>query len=329
MQRRKFITLLGGATATWPLAAWAQQPAGRVYRVGYLTLASREQSLPVIRAFDGSLRNLGWRVGENVVIEYRFGDNEMERLPALAADLVRLGVDIILTTFNPITAAAMKATTTIPIVMINSIDPVGSGLIASLARPGGNVTGFSGDTGSEIFGKRLELMKEILPNLSRVGILFNPNVAVNRSRLASMGETARVLGLTLVPVEAPGLDALEQAFVILVRERAQALVVQGDSVLFNCRGQIAEMALGNRLPGASVLKEFAEAGLLLGYGASLQDQYRRIASFVDRIFKGVKPADLPVEQPTKFELVVNLKTARALGIDIPPTVLTRADEVIE
>ena len=293
------------------------------------TLASQEQSLPVIRAFDGSLRNLGWRVGENVVIEYRFGDNEMERLPALAADLVRLGVDIILTTFNPITAAAMKATTTIPIVMINSIDPVGSGLIASLARPGGNVTGFSGDTGSEIFGKRLELMKEILPNLSRVGILFNPNVAVNRSRLASMGETARVLGLTLVPVEAPGLDALEQAFVILVRERAQALVVQGDSVLFNCRGQIAEMALGNRLPGASVLKEFAEAGLLLGYGASLQDQYRRIASFVDRIFKGVKPSDLPVEQPTKFELVVNLKTARALGIDVPPTVLARVDEVIE
>jgi len=238
MRRREFITLLGGVAATWSLGASAQQSAGRVFRVGYLTLASREQSLPVIRAFDGSLRNLGWRVGENVVIEYRFGDNEMERLPALAADLVRLGVDIILTTFNPITAAAMKETTTIPIVMINSIDPVGSGLIASLARPGGNVTGFSGDTGSEIFGKRLELMKGILPNLSRVGILFNPNVAVNRSRLASMGETARVLGLTLVPVEAPGLNALEQAFVILVRERAQALVGRGDGVLFNCRGRL-------------------------------------------------------------------------------------------
>ena len=155
---------------------------------------------------------MGYRVGENVVIEYRFGDSEMERLPALAAELVRLGVDIILTTYNPITAAAMKATTTIPIVMINSIDPVGTGLIASLARPGGNVTGFSGDTGSEIFGKRLELMKEILPCLSRVGILFNPNVAFNRSRLTSMGETARVLGLTLVPVEARGMDELEQAF---------------------------------------------------------------------------------------------------------------------
>jgi putative ABC transport system substrate-binding protein len=329
MQRRNFVTLLGGIAATWPLAALAQQPAGRVYRVGYLTLASREQSLPVVRVFDEGLRSLGYRVGENVVIEYRFAVGEMEQLPALAADLVRIGVDIILVTFNPITAAAMKATTTIPIVMINSIDPVGTGLIASLARPGGNVTGFSGDTGSEIFGKRLELMKEILPHLSRVGALFNPNVAVNRSRLASMGGTARLVGLTLVPVEARGLDELEQAFVVVAKERAQALVVQGDSVLFNCRGQIAEMALANGLPAVSVVREFADAGLLLAYGANLQDQYRRVASFVDRILKGVKPGDLPVEQPTKFELVVNLKTARALGIDIPPTLLTRADEVIE
>ena len=329
MQRREFITLFGGAAAMWPLAARAQLPAGRVYRVGYLTLASREQSLPVIRAFDEGLRSLGYRIGENVAIEYRFADGQMERLPALAADLVRLGVDIILATFNPITVAIMKATTRIPIVMINSIDPVGTGLIASLARPGGNVTGFSGDTGSEILGKRFELMKEILPNLSRAGILFNPNVAVNRNRLAAMAETAQALGLTLVPVEARGLDALEQAFAIMVGERVQALVVQGDSVLFNCRGQIAEMALANRLPAVSVLKEFADAGLLLSYGANLQDQYRRVASFVDRIFKGAKPADLPVEQPTKFELVINLKTAKTLGVEVPPTLLIRADEVIE
>jgi putative ABC transport system substrate-binding protein len=329
MQRRDFVTLLGGTAATWPLAALAQQTVGRVYRVGYLTLASREQSLPVVRVLDEGLRSLGYRVGENTVIEYRFADGEMERLPALAADLVRLGANIILTTFNPITAAAMKATTTIPIVMINSIDPIGTGLIASLARPGGNVTGFSGDTGSEIFGKRLELMKEILPYLSRVGTLFNPNVAVNRSRLASMGETARVVGLTLVPVEARGLDELEQAFAVMVKERAQALVVQGDSVLFNCRGQIAELALANVLPAVSVVKEFAEAGVLLTYGPDLQDQFRRSAAFVDKIFKGAKPADLPVEQPTKFELVINLKTAKALGIIVPPTLLARADEVIE
>ncbi len=209
MQRREFITLFGGTAATWPLAVRAQQPAGRVYRVGYLGIAAREQQLRSIKAFEEGLRSLGYRVGENVVIEYRFADGEMERLPALAADLVRLGVDIIITGFNPITVAAMKATTTIPIVMISGIDPVSTGLIASLARPGGNVTGFAGDTGSEILGKRFELLKETLPNLSRLGILFNPDVALNRSRLASMRETARALGLTLVPVEARGLDALE------------------------------------------------------------------------------------------------------------------------
>ena len=329
MQRREFITLFGGTAATWPLAVRAQQPAGRVYRVGYLGIAAREQQLRSIKAFEEGLRSLGHRVGENVVIEYRFADGEMERLPALAADLVRLGVDIIITGFNPITVAAMKATTTIPIVMISGIDPVSTGLIASLARPGGNVTGFAGDTGSEILGKRFELLKETLPNLSRLGILFNPDVALNRSRLTSMRETARTLGLTLVPVEARGLDALEQAFATMVRERAQALVMQGDTVLFNYRGQIAEMALRNRLPAASVQRELAEAGFLLTYGPDYPDLLRRSAVFVDKIFKGAKPADLPVEQPTKFELVINLKTAKTLGIIVPPTVLIRADEVIE
>jgi len=323
MKRREFFALAGGAAATWPLAVRAQQPAGRVYRVGYLSIASR------VQAFEDGLRSLGYRVGENVVIEYRFTEGEMERLPGLAADLVRLGVDIIVTGYNPITAAAMKATTTIPIVMINSIDPVGTGLVASLARPGGNVTGFAGDTGSEILGKRFELLKETLPNLSRVGILWNPDVALNRSRQTSMGETARALGLALVPVEARGLDALEQAFALMVRERAEALVVQGDLVLGNYRGQIAEMALRKRLPAASVQRADAEAGFLLSYGANYPDQYRRSAFFVDKIFRGAKPADLPVEQPTKFELVVNLKTAKALGIIVPPTLLTRADEVIE
>jgi putative tryptophan/tyrosine transport system substrate-binding protein len=329
MQRREFIKLLGGTAATWPLAARAQQPAGRVYRVGYISLGYREQPLHFIKAFEEGLRSLGYRVGENVVIEYRFADGEMERLPALAADLVRLGVDIILTGFNPITVAALKATTTIPIVMTIGLDPVSTGLVASLARPGGNVTGFAVDTGSEILGKRFELLKETLPNLSRLGILFNPDVALTRSRLTSMGETARALGLTLVPVEARGSDALEQAFATMVRERAQAFVMQGDAVLFNYRGQIAEMALRNRLPAASLQREYAEAGFLLTYGADIRDLYRRSAAFVDKIFKGAKPADLPVEQPTKFELVVNLKTAKALGLQIPPTLLTRADEVIE
>ncbi len=330
MRRRDFITLLGGAAAAWPLAARAQQPAGRVYRIGYQSIALREQTLHYIKAFEDGLRSLGYRVGENVVIEYRFADGEMERLPALAADLVRLGVDIIVIGGgNPSTVAAMKATTTIPIVMSSSVDPVGNGLVASLARPGGNITGFTADAGSEILGKRFELLKETLPNLSRLGILWNPDVAFIRNRQTLMTEIARTLGLTTIPVEARGVDTLEQAFAALVRERAQAFVMQGDSVLFNYRGQIAEMSLRNRLPAAAPQKEYADAGFLLTYGADVPDLYRRLAGFVDKILKGAKPADLPVEQPTKFELVINLKTAKALGLTIPPTLLARADAVIE
>src|SRR6266404_5328236 len=329
MQRRTFIMALGGAAAGWPLAARAQQPAGRVYRVGYLTIASRVQQLHLIRAFEEGLRSLGYRVGENVVIEYRFADGEMERLPALAAELVRLGVDIIVTGFNPNTVAAMKTNTMIPIVMTNSVDPVSAGLVASLAHPGGNVTGLATDTGGEIFGKRFELLKEAIPNLSRVGILFNPDVASTRSRLTSMREIAWALGLTLVPVEARGLDALEQAFATMMGEQMQALILLGDAVLLNYRQQIAVMALRNRLPAASGLREDAEAGFLLTYGVDFRDLSRRAAIFVDKIFKGAKPADLPVEQPTKFELVINLKTAKALSVEVPPSVLGRADEVIE
>jgi len=328
MRRREFITL-AAAAAAWPLAARAQQPAGRVYRVGYLTVASRQQQLHLVKAFEEGLRSLGYRVGENVVIEYRFADGEMERLPALAADLVRLGVDVIVTGANPNTVAAMKATKTIPIVMTNSIDPVGTGLVASLARPGGNVTGFAQDAGGELNGKRLELLKETLPNLSRVGILWNPGVASNRSRLTSMRDATQGMGLMLVPVEARGQDAFEQAFTTMMKERMQAFVILGDAVLFNHRGQIAEMAMRNRLPAASSFKEFAEAGLLLTYGANAQDLFRRSAVFVDKIFKGANPAELPVEQPTKFELVINLKTAKALGVIMPPMLLARADEVIE
>ncbi len=329
MKRREFIAGMGAASA-WPLAARAQQPAGRVYRIGYQSIAPREPTLHLIKAFEDGLRSLGYRVGDNVAIEYRFADGEMERLPALAADLVRLGVDIIVATgLNPSAVAAMKATTTIPIVMTNSVDPVGTGLVASLARPGGNVTGLAGDAGGEILGKRFELLKETLPNLSRLGILWNPDVAFIRNRQTLMTEIARTLGLTTIPVEARGVDTLEQAFAALVRERAQAFVMQGDSVLFNYRGQIAEMSLRNRLPAAAPQKEYADAGFLLTYGADVPDLYRRLAGFVDKILKGAKPADLPVEQPTKFELVINLKTAKALGLTIPPTLLARADAVIE
>jgi len=329
MKRRAFIMAVGGAAATWPLAARAQQQAARVYRVGYFAIASRERSLHRMKAFEEGLRSLGYRVGENVVIEYRFADGEMGRLAALATDLVGRGVDVIVAANNVNTVAAMKATTTIPIVMASGADPVGAGLVASLARPGGNVTGFAQDTGSEQHVKRLELAKDTLPNLSRVGILWNPDFAPNPARLSSMKEAAPALGLTLVPVEARGLDALEQAFATMVRERAQVLAVLSDGVLFNCRGQIGVMAVRDRLPSFAAAREYAEAGLLLTYGVDLRDAFRGSAVFVDKIFKGAKPGELPVEQPTKFELVINLKTAKALGIIVPPTLLARADEVIE
>ncbi len=278
MRRREFIMLIGG-TAVLPLAARAQQPAGRVYRVGWLSIGSREQTIHIIKPFEEGLRSLGYRLGENVVIEYRFADGEMDRVPVLAAELVRLGVDVITTGSNANTLTVMKATTTIPIIMTNSVDPVSAGLVASLARPGGNVTGFAQDTGDQLNDKRLDLLKETLPNLKRVGVLWYPDFAPNRNRLTSMTKAAQTLGLTLVPAEARGLDTLEPAFATMVRERAQAFVVLSEPVLANCRGQIAVMAVRDRLPAISTTREYAQAGLLLTYGANLPDQFRRSAAF--------------------------------------------------
>jgi putative ABC transport system substrate-binding protein len=276
--------------------------------VGYFAFGSREQQVHLSKAFEEGLRSLGYRVGENVLIEYRFANGEFERLPALAADMVRLGVDVIVTGNHANAAAAMKATTTIPIVMTNSTDPVSTGLVADLARPGGNVTGLSVDPGEEISGKRLELLTETLPSLSRVGILWNPDFAPNQARLTSMREATQALGLTLITAEASGLDAFEQAFATFLRERAEVLVVLSDGVLFNYRSQIGGMALRQGLPAISSASEYAKAGLLLSYGPDLKDLFRRSAVFVDKIFNGAKPADLPIEQPIKYELVINLKT---------------------
>src|SRR3954453_1736401 len=329
MRRRELIKIITGSALAWPLpSARAQQSAGRVYRVGYLAGGARQTQLYFIKAFEDGLRSLGYRVGQNIVIEYRFADGEVQQIPALAADLVRLGVGAIVSGNNLTTAAAMKATSTIPIVMSSSGDPVKDGFVASLARPGGNVTGFSLD-GGEMQAKRLGLLKETLPSLTRVGMLWNPDGALNPARLESMRGVAQPLGLKLVAVEARGLDTLEQAFATMVREQLQAFILVSDTVLFNYRQQIGVMALKNRLSSTSGLKEFAEAGLLLSYGPDFQPLYRGAAVFIDKIFKGAKPADLPVELPTKFDLVINLKTAKALGIDVPPTLLARADEVIE
>src|SRR5712675_1778181 len=258
MKRREFIAAVSGVVAALPLAARAQQPAGRVYRVGYLAGGSRQTQLNLMKAFDEGLRSLGYRVGQNIVIEYGFADGEVQRLPALAADMVRLGVDVIVSGNSLSTAAAMKATTTIPIVMTSSADPVSAGLVASLARPGGNVTGFSLDGGNEgeMQGKRLGLLKEALPNLTRVGMLWNPDGWLDPARLASMRDVTQPLGLEVVAVEARGLDSLEHAFAMMVRDQMQAFIVVADTVLFNYRQQIGVMALKNRLPSTYSLKEF-------------------------------------------------------------------------
>jgi ABC-type uncharacterized transport system substrate-binding protein len=312
-----------------PLAAEAQQ-TGRVYRIGYLQTSTREEQLHMVKAFEDGLRDLGYRVGQNVVIEYRFADARPERLPELAADLVRLNVDVIVTGINTNTAAAMKATTTIPIVMANSVDPVGAGFVETLARPGRNVTGLTQDTGNEAFGKRLELLKEILPRGSReCAVLWNPAFGPNRGRWEATADAARKLGLTLLSAKMQGFDDLEPAFASITRSHPGGLVVMSDGVLFTYRRQISSMAIKHRLPAISTVGEYAEAGLLLTYGASLRGLWYRSATFVDKILKGSKPGDLPIEQPTKFELVINLRTAKALGLTLPPAVLARADQVIE
>jgi putative ABC transport system substrate-binding protein len=327
MDRRAFLGALALAGAL-PREARAQ-PAGRVYRVGYLGTSAREQQLHLIRAFEEGLRDRGYRVGENVVIEYRFAQARLERLPELAADLVRLKVDVIVTGVNSNTIAVKQATTIIPIVMANGNDPVGAGLVASLARPDGNITGLTQDIGAEINGKRLELLKNILPKLSRIAVLWNPDFAPNQARLKATADAARNLGLALLSVEARGLDDLERASASMIKERAGALVVLGDAVLFNYRSQIGSMATRIRLPAIANVREWSEAGLLLSYGASLPDMWRRAATYVDKILKGAKPGDLPIEQPTRFELVINLKTANALGLTMPQSFLLRADQVIQ
>ena len=327
MERRTFLAGTGVVLLAAPLAAEGQQ-AGKVYRVGYLQVSTRERLASQTKAFEEGLRDLGYRVGQNVVIEYRFAETKLDRLPDLAAELVRLNVDVIVTGVNSSTIVAKQATTTIPIVMANGNDPVGAGLIASLGRPGGNITGMTQDTGDEIFGKRLELLKDILPRLSRVAVLWNPTFAPNQARWKATADAARKLGVTLLSTEAQRLDDLEHAFESMIREHAAAIVLLGDAVLFTYRTEIGGMATKHRLPTISNAKEWTEAGLLLSYGVGLVDLFRRAATYVDKILKGAKPADLPVEQPTKFELVINLKTAKAVGLTIPPSLLGRADEVI-
>lgn len=325
MRRRKFITLLGGAAAAvaWPLVARAQQ-SGKIWRVGFLA-HGHERFYDAL--FEG-LQELGYVEGRNLIVERRYAEGRVERFQEFAEEMVRLNVDIIIVVTTPAALAVKKATTTIPIVFPNAINPVESGLVASLAHPGGNLTGGAAQT-AILSAKRLEIFKEVVPRLSRVAVLWN---AANPALAFAWRETqgaARALGVAVQSHEVRALKDFEPVFASMAEERPDTLLVLQDALTLQHRKEIIDFAIQKRLPGMFVAKEWVEAGGLMSYGESLPDMYHRAAYFVDRILKGAKPADLPVEQVTKFELVVNLKTAKAMGLTLPPTILARADELIE
>jgi putative ABC transport system substrate-binding protein len=325
LRRREFISLLTGAAA-WPLAATAQQ-AGKLPTIGILGLASAAAAAPYVNAVRVGLHDLGYVEGQNLIVEYRFGDGNYDRLPNLAAQLVHLNVDVLVTFAAPGTQAAKSATSTIPIVMAVTTDAVGTGLIASLARPGGNVTGTT-VLNPELMAKRLELLKEIVPAITQAAVLFNPGNAANGPVRQAMETTAKALQVGLRPFELRGSSDLERVFAAMADSKIDALVVHDDQVLIGNAKALATFAAQQKLPSCGFL-EFVVAGGLAAYGVNFVELCRRAAYFVDKILKGTTPADLPVEQPTKFELSINLKTANALGLQVPPMLLARADDVIE
>jgi ABC-type uncharacterized transport system substrate-binding protein len=326
MRRREFITLIGGAAAAWPLAAHAQQ-RGRLPTIGFLGAGTPATQSQWAAAFVQRLRELGWIEGRDLTIEYRWGEGRNERFAEIAAELVRLKVDVIFTFATPPVLAAKQATSVIPIVFATANDPVATGLVASLARPGGNVTGVANLTG-DLAAKRVELLREVLPRLARLAILTNMGNPGSIAEMRQAEAAARTVGLTVDVVEmrraediAPALEAL--------KGRADALYVAPDALVNANRIRINTLALGARLPTMHGFREYVEAAGLMSYGPNVPNGFRRAADFVDKILRGTKPADLPVEQPTKFDFVINLTTAKALGLEVPPTLLARADEVIE
>ena len=326
MRRREFITLLGGAAA-WSLPARAQQ-AGKVWRIGFL-FASTPASYPDNHeGFRQGMRALGYIEGADFIMEPRYAGGQYERLPDLAAELVRQKVDVIITAMSPAVRAAQQATGTLPIIIAGVLDPVGQGFVASLGRPGGNITGLTGSY-DDSSPKQLELLTAIVPSPSRIGFLVNPENSATSPQSRIVRDAARKVGIAIVLMEARGLNDLENAFETLAREDVRALIVAPDPALNAHRLQIAHLALHYRLPTMSSLREFVEVGGLMSYGESSKEFLRRSAGYVDKIIKGAKPADLPVEQPTRFYLVINRKTADALGVAIPPSLYIFADEVIE
>jgi putative ABC transport system substrate-binding protein len=332
VKRREFITLFTGFIMACPGGLRAQQPK-KIARIGYLTTSSLESpGARVLReAFWQGLRELGYVEGMNILVEYRGADGKIERFPDVASELVRLEVDLIVAPNTPAARAVKQATNTIPIVVPVMGDPVGDALVASLGRPGGNITGLT-FLGPELLPKRLALLKEGLPNISRVAALWHPGAYGERTMSDMMKEAvaaAQALGVHLRLVAAQGPDQLDRAFSTIAVEQADGLIVFPSPMLFSEGRRIVDLAAKHRLPSMSMARELVELGGLMSYGASIRDLQRRAAAYVDKILRGAKPADMPVEQPTKFELVINLKTAKALGLAISPTLLARADEVIE
>jgi putative ABC transport system substrate-binding protein len=319
--------VLALSLALAPLAAEGQQ-AGKLPRIGFLGTRTLPDTSPNLDAFREGLRELGWTEGQNIVIDYRFAEGRFDRLPALATELVRLKADIIVAHNTQGAAAAKNATETIPIVMLFVADPVGLGFIASLARPG-NITGLAGSAGLEIFGKQLGLLKEAVPQVRRVAILSNPGNPAQPIAVRELNIAARSLEVQLQFLEARGPNEFDGAFAAMAKERVGALLVVADALFALHRTRLADLAARSRRPAMYWTRPHVEAGGLMSYGASVSDVFRRAATYVDKILKGAKPADLPVEQPIRFELVINLKTAKALGLTIPQSLLQRADQVIE
>jgi putative ABC transport system substrate-binding protein len=322
VKRREFIGLVGGAVA-WPHTASAQQQ-GKIVTIGILAI----EPWPPIDTFRRALHDLGYIEGKNVRFEYRYARGDNGRLPELANNLVGLNVDVILTWGTDAALAAKQATTTIPIVMGTIGDPLGIGIVTNLAHPGGNVTGFS-SRAAELEAKRLQLLKELVPGLSRVAILFNPTNHYMPLALQSAQRGAQTLDVTLAMYEVHDTTTLDAAFVTLTKDRPDALMIPADTFLVSQRSRIAQFAIENKLPSVYSFREYIEAGGLIAYTPNYYDLFRRAASYVDKILKGTKPGELPIEQPTRFILLVNLKTARALGLTMPPRLLARADKVIE
>lgn len=319
------IFLLGAAA--WPPAARAQQPAG-VPRIGFLGNSTAELEANLIGPFRDGLKELGYVDGQNIQIEYRWAEGKYENLPTRIAELIAQKVDVIVTAGTPATLAVKKATNSVPLVMVAVGDPVGNGIIASLARPGGNITGLT-SIAPELEGKRLELLREVLPSLSYFAVLWNPSNAYMAATERQVQIAAKVLGLKVLSLAVRSPEELESAFAMIVSERPQAFNVLADRLFLHNRDKIIAFATAHRLPGVHVYRELVEVGGLMSYGPSYADMHRRAAWYVDRILKGAKPADLPVEGPALFELVVNLKAAKALGLTLPSSLIARADEVIE